>query len=247
MEPRRDWHEQDEFWELAEPLMFDDLRFQSALPEVEQIVKLVQLEPGAQVLDLCCGPGRHSIEFARKGFQVTAVDRTARYLDRARKSAGGLPVEWVKQDARQFLRPEAFDLAVNLYTSFGYFESPDDDQLVATNLARSLKPGGALVMQLMGKEVIATRFVERTWGQHGDIVLLQENKLHTNFTAIENRWTLQTPEGVKEIGFIVRLYAATEMEALLRRAGFSQLRFFGSLEGLPYDQTARRMVVVARR
>ncbi|HWA84366.1 MAG TPA: class I SAM-dependent methyltransferase [Fimbriimonadaceae bacterium] len=247
METRRDWHEDDEFWKLAEPFMFDDIRIQSARPEVEQIVNLARIEPPASVLDLCCGPGRHSVEFARKGFAVTGVDRTARYLERARKAAGGLPVEWVHEDARRFVRPGRFDLAVNLYTSFGYFESPEDDLLVASNFAESLKPGGMLVMQLMGKEVIVKRFAERTWEQRGDATLLQDHRLHPNFSAIENRWTLLTPSGVKEIGFVVRLYAATEMEALLRRAGFSTVRFLGSLEGLPYDQTALRMVVLARK
>ncbi|HVT10803.1 MAG TPA: class I SAM-dependent methyltransferase [Fimbriimonadaceae bacterium] len=247
MESRRDWHEDDEFWELAEPLMFDDIRMQGALPDVEHVIALAQVEPPASVLDLCCGPGRHSVEFARKGFTVTGVDRTARYLERARKAAGGLPVEWVHEDARRFVRPERFDLAINMYTSFGYFESPEEDLLVASNLAQSLKPGGALVMQLVGKEVIVKRFVERTWEQRGDITLLQEHRLHSNFSAIENRWTLQTKSGVKEIGFVVRLYAATEMKALLHQAGFSSVRFFGSLEGLPYDQTALRMIVVARK
>ncbi|MFI5385085.1 MAG: class I SAM-dependent methyltransferase [Fimbriimonadales bacterium] len=246
METRADWHEDDHFWEMAEPLMFDDLRLQSALPETEQVIGLTRVEPGAAVLDLFCGPGRHSIEFARKGYRVAGVDRTQRYLDRARKSAGSLDIEWIRADARQFARPGAFDLAINLYTSFGYFESPDDDLLVASNVAKSLRPGGAFVVQMIGKEVVAKGFTERIWGEHGEITLLQEHKLHHNFTAIENRWTLLTPEGKREIGFIVRLYAATEMESLLRTAGFSDIRFFGSLDGLPYDHNSRRMTVLAR-
>lgn len=245
METAPNWHEDDEFWEAGEPIMFDDLRLHTALPEVEQILKITQLSPGSKVLDLCCGPGRHSIEFAAKGHIVTGVDRTRRFLDRARRTARAGDVEWVLDDARIFVREGAFDLAVNLYTSFGYFESEEDDLLVASNVAKSLRPGGQFVIQTQGKEVIAKSFVERTWGEHGDITLLQERRLHSNFTAIENRWTLQRAGQSREIGFVVRLYAATEMRVLLRRAGFSEVRFFGSLEGAPYDHTANRMIVLA--
>jgi len=246
MDTRRDWHEDDRFWELAEPMMFDDLRIQSALPEVEQILRLTRLAPGSKVLDLCCGPGRHAIELARKGFCVTGVDRTARYLDRARRSSAGLDVEWVREDARQFVRPDAFDLAINLYTSFGYFEDPADDLLLLRNVAKSLRPGGTLVMQMHGKEIIAKRFAERTWGEHGDLVWLQEHRLLPNFSAIEDRWTLLTPKGKQEIGFVVRLYAASELAVLLEKAGFAKARFLGSLEGVPYDHNAQRMVAVAQ-
>jgi len=247
MATSRDWHEDDRFWALAEPLMFDDFRVQSALPEIEQLVHLAQIDPGAKILDLCCGPGRHAIELARKDYRVTGVDRTARYLDRARATAGALDIEWVLEDARRFVRPEAFDLAINLYTSFGYFEDPEDDLLMLENVARSLRPGGALVVQMHGKEVVAKGFAERTWGESGQITWLQEHRLHANFEAIEDRWTLLTPQGRHDISFVVRLYAATEFGTLLQKAGFSGARFFGSLDGLPYDQNAHRMVAIARK
>jgi 2-polyprenyl-3-methyl-5-hydroxy-6-metoxy-1,4-benzoquinol methylase len=70
------------------------------------------------VLDLCCGPGRHAVELARRGFQVTGVDACGFLLDRAAEHAAraNLTADWVKQDMRRLLRPEAFDLACNLFT-----------------------------------------------------------------------------------------------------------------------------------
>jgi len=58
------------------------------------------------VLELACGPGRHALEFARRGYRVTGVDRTARYLETAREKAGeeGLDVEWVEADMRTLRR-----------------------------------------------------------------------------------------------------------------------------------------------
>jgi SAM-dependent methyltransferase len=162
------WHEQDDFWESV-PL-FGPERMEAAPQEVDTIIAMLGLQPGAVILDLCCGVGRHSLEFARRGYAVTGVDRTAAYLQTAREvsAAENLDVEWVQADAREFLRPEAFDLAINMYTSFGYFEDPAEDRRVAENLFRSLKPGGSLMIDLMGKERLARIFSPRSWDELPD-------------------------------------------------------------------------------
>ncbi len=74
------WHEQDTFWDTVAPVLFTERRWSDAPAEVEQVAYLLGLGSGAHVLDLCCGMGRHSLELARRGFQVTGVDRTRPYL-----------------------------------------------------------------------------------------------------------------------------------------------------------------------
>ena len=97
------------------PLMFSKERCGDAAEALRKALKLVQ-PTGKDVLDLCCGPGRWAIPFARDGFRVTGVDRTKRFLDRARADAkrAGVRIEWVRQDMRDFVRPAAFDLADDL-------------------------------------------------------------------------------------------------------------------------------------
>lgn len=245
METPRDWHEDDRFWELAEPIMFDENRWLIAQTEVDQILHLVRPPEGSSILDLCCGPGRHSLELGKRGYKMTGVDRTKLYLDRAKSKSGADQVEWVHADARDFKRPEAFDYIFNLYTSFGYFADAAEDELVARNMYESLKPGGTLLMHIMGKEIIGKFFQDRDWTEKGDLILLDDRRLIPPFAAIENQWTLITPRGRETIGFIVRLFSASELEALLKRAGFSKVRFFGGLDGMPYDHNARRLVAVA--
>ncbi|MCX8013376.1 MAG: class I SAM-dependent methyltransferase, partial [Rectinema sp.] len=82
-----EWFTDETFWETFAPFMFDENRWMLAEPEVDSICALTGIEPPAQVLDLCCGTGRHSLAFARKGFAVTGVDITASYLEAARESA----------------------------------------------------------------------------------------------------------------------------------------------------------------
>jgi len=124
-----DWYDDDTFWETFRDYMFNPARLEQARAEVDQLVALLKLGSGVQLLDLCCGIGRHSLEFARRGFMVTGVDRTARYLELARDGAAreNLSIEFVHSDMRAFVRREAFNGALSMFTSFGYFEDPADD------------------------------------------------------------------------------------------------------------------------
>ncbi len=249
MDGSKPWHEQDSFWELVESVLFHSRRISAAPAEVEKIITLSGVEPGESVLDLCCGVGRHSFEFTRRGFRVTAVDRTRRYIDRAIQVAQteGLKVEFVLEDMRKFVRPESFDLALSLFTSFGYFEDPEDDRRVASNIYCSLKAGGVLVMDLMGKEALARIFTERGWSEDAGTIVLEERKLSDAWNWIENRWIVLRDGERREVRLGHRLYAASELTALLKSCGFEAADAYGDLEGAPYDQTARRLVVVARK
>ena len=242
------WHDQDVFWETVP--MFGDEQWQRAPVEVEQVLALTGVQAGAPVLDMPCGVGRHSLELARRGMRVTGVDRTAAYLDsaRARAEAEGLDVEWLQADMRRFCRPSAFELAINLFTSFGYFEDPAENERVLANLSQSLKPGGVLVMEMMGKEVLARIFVPRDWQELPDGSLyLQERTISRDWTWVDNRWILIKEGRRAEFRVSHHIYGAAGLSAMLRAAGLGQVAIHGGLDGTPYDTRARRLVAVARK
>lgn len=249
MHKTKPWHEQDAFWETVAPVLFVQRRWSDAPVEVEQVVYLLGLGSGAHVLDLCCGVGRHSLELARRGFQVTGVDRTRLYLDRAsrRAEAEGLKVEFVQSDMRTFCRPDAFDAVVNLFTSFGYFEDPEDDRQVAMNVYRSLKSGGAFLIDIVGKEVLARIFRERDWYEENGLLVLQERKVSKNWSWMESRWIMFKDNNRAELNLSHRIYSAVELASLLAECGFAHIDAYGNLEGIAYDHLARRLVVVARK
>jgi SAM-dependent methyltransferase len=220
--------------------------------EIGKVIALAGVQPGARVLDMPCGIGRHSLEFARRGFVVTGVDRTQAYLEQCRAGADaeGLSesVEWVQGDMREFVRPEAFDLCVNLYTSFGYFEDQEDDRRVAANLLASLKPGGVAVFEMVAKEVLARTFKATEWHQEPDgTIVLEERTLSRDWTWIENRWVLIKGGEQRELRFSHRLYGGAELRELMEGVGFVDVRVYGSLGGIPFDQKAERLVVVGSR
>ena len=155
-----EWHEDDEWWLATKDSLFSSRHWQQAPEQVDAVLALAGVPTPARVLDMPCGTGRHSLAFARLGHSVTGVDRTAAYLEDARREAetDDLEVEFVLEDMRHFRRAAAFDLATNLYTSFGYFDDPEEDVVVLRNFYTSLRPGGALVMEIVGKEVLARIF-----------------------------------------------------------------------------------------
>jgi SAM-dependent methyltransferase len=121
---------------------------QEAAGLIDGLIERHELTPGATVLDLGCGAGRHSKQLASRGFDVTGLDLSARSLERAQPSASS-NLRFVRQDMRRPFGTNVFDSVLSLFTSFGYFEDPADNVTVVHNIARSLKPGGRVVLDYL--------------------------------------------------------------------------------------------------
>lgn len=249
MKRRTPWFENDLFWGMVKPTLFGEERWQLAVRETELLVKLLKLNPGASVLDLCCGPGRISIELARRGFEVTGVDRTVLYLSEARRRAKQekFEVEFVRSDMRRFVRPRAFDACINMFTSFGYFEDQADDLKVCRHVLRSLRPGGRFLIQAAGKEWLARNFQPSDWREEAGTFILEQHKVAPGWTGLENRWVLIRKGKVREFRFFLRVYSGVELRDLLLRAGFAKADIYGGLNAEPYDHNSRWLVAVARK
>ena len=188
--------------------------------EVDFLVEKLGLEPGARVLDLACGHGRHSLELARRGFRVTGVALSPRSLELAREAAAaeGLDVELVESDMRDLSFDAAFDAAINLFTAFGYFESDDEDRGVLERVARALRTGGAFVIDTLNALGLARRYQPRLWEEApGGVLMLDEH----DWDLFEGRnravWTFLRPDGSRsELRHVVRTYTPWELVALLR-------------------------------
>ncbi len=241
------WFQDETFWQELYPFLFPARRFAAAAEEVEQVRKLVGIGKG-NVLDLACGPGRHAVEFAQVGFSVTGVDMSPYLLGLARDKAKelGVQVEWVQDDMRSFSRENEYDLVVNLFSSFGYFATPDDDAQVLGNVYKSLKSGGIFIMDLIGKELLARVFQPTLSSELEDgRVLVQRQKIINDWEQVENQWILLQGENNRKFSFKMRLYSARELRTLLLQSGFQNVTVFGGLEGSAYDSTAGRLVLVA--
>lgn len=245
------WHENPGFWETFREFMFPEETIEEAAEQIDALLELLDVPTNAQIADIPCGVGRHSIELADRGFGVTAVDATASYLETARERGRDAEIEseieFIHEDMRDFRRRKSFDAILNLYTSFGYFEERDDDERTAQNFYESLKPDGKLAMGLTSKEVLAGKFEKRTWNERDGKYILEEHEISDNWSWIDNRWMVVDDGDMTEFAVSHRLYSAFELSELLSDVGFSDVSVYGNLEGREYDENAEQLVIIARK
>ena len=204
--------------------------------EVDLLIRSVGLERNDRILDLCCGQGRHSLELARRGFpHVTGLDRS-RYLIRlARKRAKQrvLQVSFHEGDARRFrLGDGEFHCVCILGNSFGYFERPEDDLAVLEAVKRALGSGGSLVMDLMDGDWMRHHFEARSWEwvDQNHFVCRERDLAGDGDRLISREVVVHAERGVIADQFYAeRLYSKERLEALLKSAGFTNVRFHSLL------------------
>ncbi len=245
----RDWFDDEAFWRELYLFMFSDKRFAEAAEQVPKLLKLVRPQ-GKAILDLCCGPGRFSIPLAKVGFHVTGVDKSRYLLEKAKalSKSAKVAIEWVRQDMRVFVRPEHYDLALSMFTSFGYFEKKEEDAQVLSNVFHSLRPGGSLLIDLMGKEILAGIAQPTMCDLLPDgSNLVQRPQICDGWRRVRQQWILIRGKVARSFNFQNTIYSGQELSALLSAAGFNDIRLYGSLEGAEYGLNAKRLIAVARK
>lgn len=208
-------------------------------------------EPPADLLDVACGQGRHSIALARGGYTVVGLDASEPLLTHARAAAAieGVELTFVPGDMRTIPYVACFDAAINMFTAFGYFEDDAENLAVLTGIARALKPGGRLVMELIHRDRVVSSFRDSDWYELDDGTIVW---LRRHFDAVRglltsvDRW--RTPEGDEEERFHrIRVYTATELDTMLRAAGLVPTAWYGSINLHAFTAESPRIVVVAQR
>lgn len=242
----KEWYKNSKLWLTFAPLMFGPDRWSQAPAEVDAIISLLNLTGTERILDACCGVGRHSLEFARRGYSVTGVDITEDFIHAAEESAQaeGLSIHFIISDILEFTPPQLFNVVVNLYTSFGYFASEEEDLLFLRKLKECLVPGGVLLLETKGKEVTARDFKESEWYEEDGMYVLAKYEIEENWTLLKNRWILITEDSRCDYTFSHRLYSAHEALDLLKQAGFTNLAAYGSLQKIPYNAKAETLVLL---
>lgn len=217
--------------------------------EARAVVDFLKLPADAHILDLACGQGRHAIALAQMGFRVTGLDYAPVLLDRARAAAtqAGVDVTWVEGDMRALPWLAEFDAVINLTTAFGYFKTDEENEAVLRQVARVLRPGGQFLIETLHRDYIVREYQQHDWYETDDGLLVWTLRL---FDAIKGRTTVveryRTPEGEEgERYHTIRVYTATEMHAMLRRAGLDPVDTWGEWDGDVFNFDSTRLIVRA--
>lgn len=250
MRGRREWW-RDVFDRPTFLELYERADVERAATQVAQVCRLLDLHPPARVLDVCSGYGRHSVELARRGFDVVGVDVSEVQVRRAaaRAAAVGSKVAFVVGDARALPVAGPFDAAINMFLSFGYFATDAESQAMLGEVARVLRRGGRLLIDFWNREQEIRNFQPVVLDRRDDDILEIED---WTFDPLAGRlnWvnTVIFPDGRREAWtHSIRAYTVAEVRAMLEAAGFTLVALYGGLDGAPYTLDAEAAVFVAER
>lgn len=233
----------------AELYMPRDLDPERLEREVHLLEEALRLKESDRILDLACGYGRHAIELSKRGYRVTGLDYSEYLLslawERARKER--VDVTFIKGDMRELPFSTAFDKVFLFYTSFGYF-SDEDNLKTLKEISRVMKKGGLVLIDVWNLLSAVHNIWRRSWFREGNLIVLEE----VDFDPISQRFTNKRTifkEGkmIDERTFTVRGYTAGELSFMMKLAGLTPVRFYGSMDMEPFTKDSRRLIVVARK
>ncbi len=224
---------------------------QATQSEAEFVIEAMGLSPGAQVLDIGCGYGRHAMELAARGFHVVGLDLSTPLLVRGGEEAmrRGLEINFVRGDMRELDFDAQFDGAYCMFSTFGYFDDETNKKTVS-NIARALKPGGRVMIEILNRDYVIADLPTRVWWEGEGCVVLEEVELNYFSSRIQVNRSVVFDDGRQlEQEISVRAYSLHEVGKLMHAAGFRVLEVSGGYHtrGRFFGNQSRHIIVLAER
>jgi SAM-dependent methyltransferase len=214
--------------------------------EADFVEQSLNIKSGARLLDVPCGNGRHSIELAGRGYQMTGVDQSEEFLAEARDQTP-LAIRWVHDDMRSISWVSEFDGACCLGNSFCYLPSNEAHQFL-TAVARSLKPGARFIVDTgMVAESILPSLLRTRWYRLGDIFMLSENRYHPAESRLDIDYTFIRGDQIEMRPTASYVFTAGELCRMHRHVGLMPVELFGSTNAEPYQLGSPRLLLVSAK
>jgi ubiquinone/menaquinone biosynthesis C-methylase UbiE len=219
--------------------------------EAAFVAESLGVPPGGALLDLACGYGRHAMELAQKGYKVTGLDLSLPLLIRAADTArrASLNINFIHGDMREMTFDNEFDGAYTMFTSFGYFDD-DTNRKVAANLARAIKPGGKLLVDVVNRDYLTRDLPTRVWWQGDNCVVLEEVDFNYFSSRLQVQRSIIFEDGRQlEQEISIRAYSLHEIGKVLHHSGFRVTEVSGglSLRGKFFGAHSRQLIVLAEK
>lgn len=221
--------------------------------EASGIIKLLNLEKGSKVLDCPCGYGRHSIELSKKGMIVTGLDINSVHLEKAKEEASkqNLDIDFEKENMLELGYDDKFDAIINMFYSFGFFDTDEENEKVLQNFFNSLKAEGKFLMHtdVNVPTIISKQYKEdETRNLKDGKTLRIIDKYNEEMKRIEGKWIIKDELGREtERDYSVRVYTKEEFIELCKKIGFKKCEAFSDWKGTPYSTDSEDMIIVATK
>ncbi|MEO8666407.1 MAG: class I SAM-dependent methyltransferase [Ignavibacteria bacterium] len=242
----KDWFSNKFYLELYRHRDGNDARLM-----INLLQRSILVTTKCKVLDIACGAGRHSIELARRGFDVTGFDLSRFLISEAKKEFRRSPEKDLKlkfliKDMRDFNFHGSFDVAVNIFTSFGYFEDDKENFKVIGNVSDSLKKGGYFVFDFINKGYIEKNIVPYSRSRQGEITLIQKRMIEKGF--IKKNITIRKNKEVFNFTESLRLYGLSEFKKVFKSYNFRIQNLYGDYFGNKFNESkSQRLIIIAKK
>lgn len=221
------------------------------LEEARKAVSLVRyvagVPVGSHILDVCCGYGRHALALAEAGYRVTGLDGSAFLINRARQEYDHPAVEYVVGDMRGPYPGAPYHAIVNFFTSYGYFDTDEENAAVARHMAVCVHPGGWVIIDIFNAHVVRRTLVPETVSMVQGATVIQERWIDEPF--VRKNITITNPCS-HDLEFEERVWLTTlgDVERHMTLAGLRVERVVGDYDGSPFvEASSPRCIVIGRR
>ncbi|RAL27001.1 class I SAM-dependent methyltransferase [Thermoflavimicrobium daqui] len=213
--------------------------------EVERLIDWLQLTEKDQILDLCCGTGRHSISLAKRNFNVLGLDLSWELLNIATKMSQSemLPIHFIHGDMRQLpFVDQSYDVVLNLFTSFGYFHEDQQNFQVLLEIARVLKSEGRFFIDFLNKEAIVSHLIPESERQEKGMIIKENRRIEGDYVCKN----IRIVDGNEERRYEerVKMYTYHQLLSMIEEAGMTVNATYGSYQGEPYTKESERMIII---
>jgi ubiquinone/menaquinone biosynthesis C-methylase UbiE len=221
--------------------------------ETKFIKQVLKLPPNSKILDLCCGYGRHTYSLSREGdYKMTGVDLSDDYLKIAKSKFSAPNIDYFKGDMRNLSFKDYFDAVINLFTSFGFFESNHENEKVLQEINKTLKKNGLFLLDYENKFFFVFNDVfkkERFWKKVGDnrYYLCESSYDIINEREIFNAHLIKNGKVEASTGYNIRLYSFPEIKSMLVRNGFEIKQVWGDYFSNPYSVKSKRLIILSKK
>lgn len=240
----------DALFETEKYLYFNRDNLDGAVTDqqVDFLVRELSLAGGMNVLDLCCGYGRHANKLASMGMNVTGIDNNQGFLDIAIDDASkaGFKVEYLNRDMRKLNFKDRFDAALLIVNEIGYF-SDDDNLKVVRRINKSLKSGGLFCFDCFNRDILMKNFLPYIIHEKEDNFMIDKNSFDPSSGRLNCERTYLYKGKEYKAPFTIRFYSLTEIQAMMKSAGFEISGTFGGWDSSEFKIDSVRMIIIARK
>lgn len=217
--------------------------------EIDFVLSQLSLSPGARLLDVGCGPGRHSVELAQRGYDVVGIDPAPAMIAaaRARAAKAGVSPDFRQVSGESFVANEEFDAAICLFTTLGQVSEKGDNSRLVERVYQALRPGGSFIVEVpqRAQAVKNLKPTDRFEGPERYTVVTRYFDPKDN--SVTEEFEVVSPEETQHYLLRYRLYSRAELTDLLQKAGFSLVAAYGNYDGASLSYESPIMLLLARK